>query len=150
MMRSLITIALLWQLGFLVAYANTLDSNSTAIDTEALDNKRLFFNEIQRQVDGIGNIKKKPVTPKKDSDGIDGSANQASPTERGSTDMLHYTGVVYSVRGVQLLLNGYPWVPGQLDIVSARLQPDTQLVEIKTANGVLHRLLPGDRVELSP
>ena len=150
MMRSLILIALLWWLGCSIAYANTLDSNSTPIDTQALDNKRLFFSEMQRKVRDADDVKKTLVTQKKENGGVDRSANHASSTELGSDDVLHYTGVVHSARGVQLLLNGYPWAPGQLDIVSARLQPDTQHVEIKTVNGVLHRLLPGDKVELKP
>ena len=138
MMRLLIALALPWQLWHSVLYANTLDSNLTLIDTQALDNKRLFFSEIQRQVgdmDGVDNGKKKHITPS---------------LELGSDEALHYTGVVHSARGVQLLLNGYPWLPGQLAVVSARLHPDTQLIEIETANGELHRLLPGDTLEINP
>ena len=149
-MKLLITIILLWQLGHLAVYANTLGLGSAPIDTQALDNKRLFFNENQRQIGGVGDVKNERVAQSIESDGINGAAGNARLVDFGSDKLLHYTGIVHSARGVQLLLNGYPWTPGQLAIVSARLQPDTQFIEIETTNGAIHRLLPGDTVEVKP
>ena len=133
--------------GFSVAHANSPGSGPTPIDVLVLDNKRLFFSEGQRQA---GNAGYKPIKQSTKSVDINHSARSTEATELISDEVLHYTGVVHSARGVQLLLNGYPWKPGQLEIVSARLDPQTQQIEIETSLGVLHRLLPGETVEVKP
>ncbi len=144
-MKLLASLFMVWYLVLSLAHANQADSAS--IDAQALQNKRLFFSEDQRQA----HIKRKTLREQSTKSAVNkGSARGASPTELGSDDMLHYTGIVYSDRGVQLLLNGYPWLPGQLGVISARLQPETQQIEIKTTNGNQHLLLPGETVEIQP
>ena len=146
-MRALRALVLMWPVWILAAYANTPDSGPIPIDAQALNNKRLFFSEVQRQVGGAG---KTLATPSKQTKSINRSVSSANPAELRSDEVLHYTGFVHSARGVQLLLNGYPWKPGQLDVVSARMEPETQQIELETTGGALYRLLPGESVEVKP
>lgn len=147
-LKLLVTIILLCQLENLAVYADTLGLGPSPIDTQALDNKRLFFSENQRQVGDRGVDKKELTAQLIESDDPDTYAANTGLVDLESNRLLHYTGSVHSERGVQLLLNGYPWLPGQLAIISARLQPDTQVIEIKTTGGAVYRLSPGDTVEL--
>lgn len=152
-MKFQLTIILLWQLGHSAVYANTSGVGPAPIDTQALNNKRLFFSQDQRQNGDLSDVsagKKELVAQSIDSGGLNSAAGNSRSVPLELDKPLHYTGIVRSARGVQLLLNGYPWTPGQLAIVSARLQPDTQIIEIETTNGVIHRLLPGDTIEVKP
>ena len=149
-MRLLIATGLLWQLVTSAVWANTLSLSPASIDTGVLDNKRLFFNEAQRQGGQVVADRQNLAKQSNKFENTSGHASHSSITRPESDAVLQYTGVVHSERGVQILLNGVPWQPGQLAIVSARLQADTQLVEIEMDNGVQYRLMPGDAIELRP
>ncbi len=148
--KPLVAIFLLCQLGYSELYSDTSGLSSVLIDTQALDDKRLFFSENQRHASDKTVVKKELATQSRRSDSLDASASNAELADHESNKLLHYSGSVRSKRSVQLLLNGYPWVPGQLAIVSARLQPDTQIIEIKTTSGEVIRLSLGETVELKP
>ena len=150
--------ALLWSLGSSFAMANTPGSGLPAIDTTVLDNTRLFFNEAQRQLAGVGNdhgINTGASNGEGDNKGgaknhTNSSARKPPSIRPESDSVLSYTGIVQSVRGTQLLINGVPWRPWQQAVVSARVQIDTQLLEIDLENGKQYQLLPGESVKVKP
>ena len=149
-MKMLIAAGLLWQLVNSTVSVNTPSAGPASIDIGVLDNKRLFFNEAQRQVGHVGVDNQNVAKQSNKYENTYGNGSHLSITQLVSDVLLRYTGVVHSERGVQLLLNGFPWQPGQLAIVSARLQADTQLVEIEMDNGAQYRLMPGDSIEIRP
>ncbi len=130
---------------FSIAYASDLPSS--VINAGALNQKRLFFAETQRRVGterASVPLSAHVVTKSVLADSK--KADQASREIRDST--LHYTGVIRSTRGLQVLLNGLPWRSGDFDVVSARLQLGSDLLEVTLLSGKRYRLKPGETIEL--
>lgn len=149
-MKMLIVAGLLWQLVNSTVSVNTPSAGPASIDIGVLDNKRLFFNEAQRRGGHVGADGQNMAKQSNKIEIAYDNANHSSVTRPESDEVLRYSGVVHSERGVLLLLNGIPWQPGQLGVVSARLQADTLLVEIEMDNGAQYRLMPGDSIEIRP
>jgi len=156
-MKIIIIFVLIIQIGYSIgnAYSNdasapTIDSNDASaptIDTHALKNKRLFFDAGQR---GLGQDTKNSDQPSTSRGSKKYSKANAKVAPLISDSVVRYTGVVYSDRGVQILLNGYPWQRGQLKVMAARFQVQTQQIEIETESGMRYQLMPGDTVEIKP